>query len=248
MQNDDYLFELYKDEFEEDILTSKQEDDSPCQCHASIINVNGTPTCSYCGICDLYKRQTIEVMGIMNPELANETQERKTFTKKIYVPYNRKPYFKRLFELLAGHVQSPQTKQYKKMIQLLSNNNNTFQNMRQLRELLRKNGHQKYYQYIYNIWYEIKGERIIHITNEQFHKIMEKFRIFQNWYKKTIKTRNMINYSVLLQELLLHNKIKNAHLLYLPKKTEPSRSIIKPYFSKLTTTSQGINETSSISN
>jgi hypothetical protein len=207
---------------------SESENNYPCKCKADWLMVNGTPTCTNCGICDIDKRafQINKYSGTFNLSWSSRK-----------VPYNRKRYFKTRLNLLMGYIQSPKTPAYKHMISQLKICL-AFNSIRQLRTSMKVQGFNKFYPFIYNIWYEVKGTRVVNISVAQYHILRKQFDDFNRWFRHTKKERNIVNYSVFLYAVLKHNNIEGYENLFLPQKNKHSFKIVKQYYQYLNKKSQ----------
>jgi hypothetical protein len=213
----------------DDFLPDADSDteDYPCSCGANWVIVKGTPICTNCGICDNDRRvfQIDKYAGTFN------------FSMSRKIPYNRKRYFKTRLNLLMGYIQSPKTPAYKHMIKQLKICL-AFNSIRQLRTSMKVQGFNKFYPFIYNIWYEVKGTRVLNISVAQYHDLRKQFDDFNRWFRHNKKDRNIVNYSVFLYAVLKHNNIEGYENLFLPTKNKHSFNIVKEYYQYLNKKSQ----------
>jgi hypothetical protein len=78
-------------------------------------------------------------------------------------------------------------------------------------------GYGKFYKYIYNIFYEIKGHRLININKIDIFKISLAFtQVEKEFLKKYPNKANMLSYNVVIYCILKFFKYKCAEHIILP--------------------------------
>lgn len=137
-------------------------------------------------------------------------------TKKKNNFYYRRLYFIEKLNLIAG-LKVRRTADYKDKIDILKNKE--FKNIKELKKIMKKMGMNKYYRYIYNIYYDIKKIRIINITSQDVSKLSAEFVRMESEFKNNKDQhgrRNMFPYSAMIYYLLKKNNIPGHTKLLLP--------------------------------
>lgn len=140
--------------------------------------------------------------------------------------YKRYKYFLEKLNLLSGRKMS-QSPKCSQLIKILKPED--FNNVIELRHLMKKHGYSKLNKFIYNIYYEIKGERLIDFTAQEKNKLCQDFLNIEKVFKKSDSRKNIYNYNLMIMLLMKKNNIKGHQYLILPK----NRKQIKPLISVL---------------
>ena len=146
------------------------------------------------------------------------------FDKPVYVDHEWVPpaitYKRRLYcmdklNLMSGKKQS-RSKIYQPMIKELKQHD--FKNLKELKHVMKKLKYHKYYKFIYSIWFDIKGTKLITLTHNQIELISRQFVELEIKFKQSDKhsRKNMLNYNSLMYILLKKNKIKGYKSILLP--------------------------------
>jgi hypothetical protein len=146
------------------------------------------------------------------------------FDKPIYVDHEWVPspmtYKRRLYcmdklNLMSGKKQS-RSKIYHPMIKELKQHD--FKNLKELKHIMKTLKYHKYYKFIYSIWFDIKGTKLITLTYNQIDLISRQFVELESKFKQSDKhsRKNMLNYNSLIYILLKKNKIKGYKSILLP--------------------------------
>ena len=150
------------------------------------------------------------------------------------IMYSRRQYWKKKL-LLVSCLKQPRSKKYSKV--LLDYEADDFDNINELRSLIYQNGHQKYYNNIYNIYYDIKKIKLINISYHQIDMLIKQFVEFESEWKNNLiydgknkKKINLPSYNGIIYELFRKNKIKGIEHLLLPLNHSTIIKKIRNYF------------------
>ena len=146
------------------------------------------------------------------------------FDKPIYVDHEWKApqtlYKRRLYcidklNMMACYKHS-RSKVYVKMIKELEEWE--FNCVKELKCIMKELKYHKFYKYIYNVWFELKGTRLITLTHTQIDVLSQQFVEVESKFKQSdAHTRkNMLNYNSIIYILLRKNKIKGYKHILLP--------------------------------
>jgi len=129
--------------------------------------------------------------------------------------YKRRIYCLDKLKMMAGFKQSG-SKSYKPMIEILKERD--FDNIKQLKKIMKELKYHTFYKFIYSIWFDIKGTRLIELTYTQLDKISNDFVDLEYKFKQSDKHKrsNMLNYNSVIYYLLKKNKIKGYKHILLP--------------------------------
>jgi hypothetical protein len=130
--------------------------------------------------------------------------------------YHRRSYFVERLNLICGFKQS-QSPLYKPMIKRLRKCK--FKTITRLRSIMKKLGYNKFYKYIYNIYYDIKKVRHVKLKQQRITQLADEFIILEGFFKQNRDKhcrKNLFSYSVLIYMLLKRNKIKGYSKILLP--------------------------------
>lgn len=134
---------------------------------------------------------------------------------KPYFIYHRKSYFREKLRLLAGIKQSL-SPDYPKVINTLK----TFQfsTLIELKKLMQKNGYHRYYKYIYNIFYEVTGKKLIVLNPTQISFLTLRFLKIEHAFKKSFPVKsNILSYNIIIHSLLKNYGYDCYKHILLPK-------------------------------
>jgi hypothetical protein len=130
--------------------------------------------------------------------------------------YHRRSYFLERMNLLCGYKQS-QSPDYKKIVNHIRKHK--FKTLRQLRIIMKNLGYNKFYKYIYNIYFDIKNVRHVKINQQRIPRLANEFIIMESFFKQNRDNhmrKNIFSYSVLMYILLKRNRIKGYSKIILP--------------------------------
>lgn len=96
-----------------------------------------------------------------------------------------------------------------------------FDNIKELKRLMKKKGYHRFYKFMYCIWYDIKKTKLISLTYEEIDKIATQFvQIEQKFkFKQTdqVKRKNMMSYYSIIYLIMKKNNITGFEHIILPK-------------------------------
>ena len=184
------------------------EPDNLCN-HKNVI-IDGYHTCILCGIVDVHRHAFAE--SVLSPRPSTNL-------------YHRKSYFREKLKLMVGTKQSLSAK-YSLMVAHLRDQK--FNSILELRRLMRKRGYQKYYKYIYSIYYDIKGVRLINLSYSEIENLTCKFLRLEDEFKKLYpKKSNLLSYNLVIYSLLKKYNHPCYQNIILPKNRRRLLKIIE---------------------
>lgn len=131
--------------------------------------------------------------------------------------YKRRNYISEKLNLLAGYKQCHR-KQYGDIITILEQHKNEFDDIYELRKLMKRCGFHKYYKYIYNIFFEIKKKRLVVLNYNQIYMLTDEFIDIETKFKSSnLISKNMLSYNSIIYYLLKKHNITGWEHLYLAK-------------------------------
>lgn len=186
-----------------------------CDCGVNYIIVDGYMlVCPSCGI------------SMLDDNLMSVAYNRYSSFRK-WTPYKRKSYFKELLDNLCARNRCVET-DYLDMIAVLRECE--FNTVRELRQLMKKKGYNKYYKYLFAVYRDITGTTLFPISHQLYTQLLTEFHRFDLWYKRKYRTRNLVNYNVLLHSFFREYGIPNYDCILLPHNYRKSSEIIEKYW------------------
>ena len=146
------------------------------------------------------------------------------FDKPIYVDHEWTPpkitYKRRLYcidklMMISGRKYS-RSKVYPIMIQKLKEYD--INSLKELKQTMKTLKYHRLYKFIYNVWNDLKKERLISLTSNQIDLLSRQFVELESKFKEsdTHTRKNMLNYNSLIYILMKKNKIKGHEHILLP--------------------------------
>jgi hypothetical protein len=179
------------------------EETSTNICEHDFINMESHVVCQLCGIVDIDRPIFV----------ADNVHKVKQTTNCVY---HRKTYFTTVLKLMAGYKQCS-LGVYPELIESLSSQN--FETIFELKKLMRKLGFQKFYKYIYSIYYDIKKKRLIDLKLNDITFLTNKFIALESEFKKIFLHRsNLLSYSLVVYCLFKKYNYPFYDNLVVPKK------------------------------
>lgn len=133
-------------------------------------------------------------------------------SKQIF--YKRRVYCIEKLNLIAGFKTSRSSK-FKQNVNSIKEYD--FKNIKELKNIMKLLKLHKLYKFIYEIWYIIKGSRLINLTHDQIDILANQFVDIENKFKNSDnKRKNMLNYNSVIYILFRKNKIKGYKHILLP--------------------------------
>ena len=150
-------------------------------CKHEWIEMESHPSCIRCGIVDFYKQ-------IFVSDNSNRSKPKRNCV------YHRKTYFATILKLMCGFKQC-QIDTYPEILERISTHN--FETIFELKKIMGKLGLQKFYKYIYSIFYDIKKVRLIDLKLSDIVFLSNKFLVLESEFKKLFPGRsNLVSYSL----------------------------------------------------
>ena len=129
--------------------------------------------------------------------------------------YKRKGYFREKLKLLIGKKQSL-SEDYNVMLDKLKPEYKS-KDINDLRKLI-KQSYGKYSKYIHSIHYDLTGERLINLSDDDITKLEKKFYSFEKKFKELYPdSYYMLSYNIILHQLLKENNYNFYKYILLPK-------------------------------
>jgi len=93
-----------------------------------------------------------------------------------------------------------------------------FDNLKQLKAIMKDLKYHNFYKYIYCVWFDIKKFKLITLTTLQIKMLSRQFVELESKFKDSDShnRKNMLNYNSLIYILLKRNKIKGYKSIILP--------------------------------
>lgn len=131
------------------------------------------------------------------------------------ITYKRRLYCIDKLMMISGRKYS-RSKAYPLVIQKLKEYEiNSLKELKQTMKILK---YHRLYKFIYNIWYDLKKERLISLTGNQIDQLSREFVAIESKFKACTRhtRKNMLNYNSLIYILMKKNKIKGHRHILLP--------------------------------
>jgi hypothetical protein len=148
-----------------------------------------------------------------NPHLVYNTYNDHS-TYKCSMPYFRVVYFKQKLNMINNVLLY---KLNPKIIFFIEKNKNKkIKNINRLRKIMKKVGLNKYYKYIYSIYYAITNTQLIRISLNEYDKYVKQFKKIEKAFIEKNIRHNLYSYNVIIYFLLKINKNDGYKHLILP--------------------------------
>jgi len=211
-----YYKDLY-DKYEEFMYVppNSPRDPNVCdECEGDMQQTSdGFLACTICGVCDL------DSMEYVQESFTDVIIKNKTL-------YKRRQYCINKLQLLAAvrHCRSPA---YMNATTILKNLN--FDNINELRTLMRENKLSNYYKYLYVIWNDIKHEKLITLTDNEIQAIATKFIELENKFKTSEyhKRKNIFSYNSVIYIIMKDMNMNGYEHIILPNNHEQLEEVIQ---------------------
>ena len=134
--------------------------------------------------------------------------------------YHRRSYFVERMYLLCGYKQC-NSLEYSSVVRRCKKHK--FSSIRQLRKVMKRIGVNKYYKYVYNIYYDIKKVRHVKLSQQRIAQLSQEFVVMEGFFKQnrdTHQRKNLFSYSVIIYMLLKRHKIRGARYILLPHQSK----------------------------
>ena len=173
--------------------------------------IDGYHTCTLCGTVDIHRHAFMELINSPKQSTSNL--------------YHRKSYFREKLKLMVGIKQSFSPK-YSSIVSQLKDQK--FNSINELKRIMRRKGYHKYYKYIYNIYYEIKGVKLINLSHTEIDNLTWKFLRLENKFKRKYPNKsNLLSYNIVIYSLLKNDNHPGYKNIMLPKNKRRILKIIE---------------------
>jgi predicted RNA-binding Zn-ribbon protein involved in translation (DUF1610 family) len=177
------------------------------ECHTDMIVSNSMFVCPSCGITDLNSAFLV------------------SYAYKKKSVYMRRAYFVERLNLIAGFNQS-KNPNYSSTVDRLRRCR--FNSIKKLRQHMKRLNMSKYYKFIYNIYFDIKGVRLIQLDRQTIQKLAKRFSQLQARFKTAEHDRkNFFSYSAVIYLIMKEHKIKGHDKMLLPRHVSRTLKLIK---------------------
>jgi len=164
--------------------------------------IDGYQCCTNCGNLDSD-----------NPHLVYNTYNDHS-TYKCSMPYFRVVYFKQKLNMINNVLLY---KLNPKIIYFIEKNKNkNIKSITRLKKTMKKVGLNKYYKYIYSIYYAITNIQLIRISLNEYEKYVKQFKKIEKAFIERKIRHNLYSYNVIIYFLLKINKNDGYKHLILP--------------------------------
>jgi len=164
-----------------------EKDDHSLCCGSETTLIDSNRTCLTCG-------NSVE-------QFIYIVQSSSSFLKHRYL-YKRKSYFKTLLHLYSCNKLSTSSN-YNKSLEILRNEK--FENILELRKIMKKNRLNKLYNAIYLLFFDIKKVKLIPLTRREIDQLVYHFLKIERYFKKNKNGRIAIySYNLIINRLLKH--------------------------------------------
>lgn len=153
-------------------------------------------------------------MDIDNPLMVKECIE--DYTPKAAL-YKRRLYAMEKMKLMTGH-KICRGKCYNRIVKRLSEYEHEIDSLVELKDYMKQLKMHRYYKYIYNIYHDLKGVRLINLSSQDMDFLSRKFVELESKFKISDlhKRNNIFNYNSILYLLMKKYKYKDYKNLLLP--------------------------------
>lgn len=143
--------------------------------------------------------------------------------------YKRRLYCVEKLNLMVGYKQS-RSPQYNKLVKLLKNED--IESLEEIKVCLKAWKMKKFYKHVYNLYYDVTGERLINLNSQDIDFIARKFVELESNFKMdrdTHKRNNIYNYNSCIYLLMKHFKYKGYKHILLPLNHLQIAKVLKKY-------------------
>jgi len=135
-------------------------------------------------------------------------------TYKCSMPYFRVVYFKQKLNMINNVVLFKYNPKILFFIE--KNKNKRIKNIYKLKKIMKKVGLNKYYKYIYSIYFAITDIQLIRIRMNEYDKYIRQFKMIEKAFIEKKIRHNLYSYNVIIYFLLKINKNEGYKHLILP--------------------------------
>jgi hypothetical protein len=146
--------------------------------------------------------------------------------------YKRRLYCIEKLNYIGG-LKQPTSIRYRNMVAFLKTKQ--FTKIEKLKRLMKKYGYNKYYKYIYSVYFDIKKIRLIKLTAMDIHKISLEFvkmDVKFTKYQENHKRKNFMAYNSIIYLILQQKKFKGfKHILKPNNHNDLTENVYMKYLS-----------------
>lgn len=179
-------------------------------------SINGYTSCINCGMVNL--NSPIFCFDINSPN----------YTAKHKYPYKRFIYFKQKLNYINSityYAPNPALIYF-----IERNKGKNIRSLSKLKKVMKKLRLNKYYKYIYSIYYSITGRKIIEIPMNKYPKFINQFINLERVFAKNGIRKNLYSYNVILFFLMKLNGCHDYKHLILPLNKNKLKKKLKELF------------------
>lgn len=165
-------------------------------CGREMTKINSMITCMVCGDCYEYFAYIVQT---------------KTVTLNKHMLYKRRSYFKHLI-LLISCKKICFKSQYNDVVNSLRNKN--IHNLKSLRRQMKVNKLHKFYPYMFLIYRDLTGKKLIQLTHSQIGSLLTLFNIFERKVKK--QKQNFYSYFLIINRFFIKMKFDGVQYIEIP--------------------------------
>lgn len=194
-----------------------------CNCDGNqIVSVNGFDTCTNCGT------QSLE-----SCEVTHEANDNSTAFLSRRSLYKRRLYCIEKLRLMSSR-KACNDPNYKTVIAMIRSVEGYIGNIKDLKFILNQMRLNKYYRFIYSMYFDLKKEKLIELSDDQIQLITNEFVKVDVLFKRFFETyhyrRNIMSYSAVIFLIMKDLKIPGRRHIILPYNFKE----IKKLYKKLT--------------
>jgi hypothetical protein len=156
---------------------------------------------------------------------------RMSFSRSKQSLYFRRSYFVERLNLIAGFKQIVDYASFKPYLDEIKQHK--FKTIRELKKVMKSiKGCHRYYKHIYNIYFDIKGKRLIELTRSNITRLSAEFIVLETCFKSNLELhsrKNMFSYSAIIYMILKRNKIRGYKNVLLPSSPMKVMAKIKEF-------------------
>ena len=193
--NDNWL-NLFNEFDNNKIITTK------CCNDFDIKVIDGYECCINCGYMDPSRQEFVY----------NTYNDHSTY--KCSMPYFRVVYFKQKLNMINNVILFKYNP--KVLFFIEKNKNKRIKDIYKLKKIMKKVGLNKYYKYIYSIYFAITNVQLIRIRMNEYEKYIKQFKMIEKVFLEKKIRHNLYSYNVIIYFLLKINKNEGYKKLILP--------------------------------
>jgi len=143
---------------------------------------------------------------------------------KYIQPYKRCIYFKQKINMINGNTLYPHNPRLLYFIEC--NKGKQFRNINRLKKLMRQAELNKYYKYIYSIYFAITGSQLVQISQRESELYCRQFIKIEKYFLNNNMRKNLYSYNVILYLLMKYYDNPTYTKIILPFNKNKLRKIV----------------------